>query len=92
MDLVIFIKPFSSIIKNLLKFFAIYNLVTFLKNVTIDYSNNYICHYRPNKVLLNHFIVELKIKTNNYYTKNIDQLHFFNVIKFNVIKFVIVPA
>ena len=40
----------------------------------------------PNKVSLNHFIVELKIKANNYYTKNINQWHVFNATKSNVAK------
>ena len=36
---------------------------------------------RPNNVSINHFIVELKIKTDNYYTKNINQWYFLMPLK-----------
>ena len=60
--------------------------MTFLINVTIDYSNNYICHEWPNKSSPNHLIEELKIKINNYYIKYIKSVSFFNVTKSNVTK------
>ena len=34
----------------------------------------------------NHFILKLKIKTNNHYTKNINQWHFLSATKFNAAK------
>ena len=42
--------------------FATLNVVKFLINVTISYNDNYIYHLRPNKMSINHFIVEFKIK------------------------------
>ena len=43
-DLATFIRLFSSKIKNHANVFCDMDVVTFLINATIDYSNNYICH------------------------------------------------
>ena len=65
-----FIKSYSNIIKNYTKSFGSIGSMTFLINVTLDCCNNYICQQRLNIVSLNHFIVKLKIKTNNFYNIN----------------------